>query len=67
MGAKALLISAFCATALIGSVADDGRLGAAKSPGIVVAQAWWDAAYNAANAQRQAAPVARSENRRYRR
>jgi hypothetical protein len=82
---KISLICAVCAIALISgswwanaavNVGDDGRLSAAKPAenkiGMIVAQAWWDAAYNAATAQRQAAaqratPLVRSENRRYRR
>jgi hypothetical protein len=65
---KISLICAVCAIALISgswwanaavNVGDDGRLSAAKPAenkiGMIVAQAWWDAAYNAATAQRQAA------------
>lgn len=46
---------------------DDGRSSATKPPGeMLVAQAWWAAAENAAAAQ-QARPLVRSETRRYRR
>ena len=72
------LICAVCAIALVSGswvnaaiISDvDGKSSAAKLPKaeMVIAQAWWDAAYNAATAQRQAtAPLVRSENRRYRR
>jgi len=51
------------------NIADDGR-SSAKPPQnqveMVVAQAWWTAAENAAAAQ-QARPLVRSETRRYRR
>jgi hypothetical protein len=81
---KISLICAVCAIAVISgswwanaavNVGDDGGLSAAKPAenkiGMIVAQAWWDAAYNA-TAQRQAAaqqatPLVRSKNRRYRR
>jgi hypothetical protein len=83
MEAKKAVIDlcAVCAIVLIsgswahasGNIADDGRSSAAKPPHeMVVAQAWWDAAYNAAIGQRQttaerATPLVRSESRRYRR
>ncbi len=53
------------------SIGDDGRSSTTKSPGEMhVAQAWWDAAYNATIAQRQTptqqgVPLVRSESRRY--
>jgi len=53
------------------SIGDDGRSTTTKPPGeMLVAQAWWDAAYNAATAQRQTptqqgVPLVRSESRRY--
>ena len=58
------------------NVADNGGLGAAKPPvnraDTIVAQAWWDAAANAANAQqqittRQGPPQVRRGTQRYRR
>jgi hypothetical protein len=75
------LIYAICAIVLVScswayasaKIADDGGSSAAKPLGqVVVAQAWWDAAYNAAIGQRhttneRAAPLVRSESRRYRR
>ena len=57
-----LLIYVVCAVALVSSspasaapsIGDDGRSSTTKPPGeMLVAQAWWDAAYNAATAQRQ--------------
>jgi hypothetical protein len=73
------LICIICAIALVSSSwasaapnnGDDGRSSAIKPPSeMLVAQAWWDAAYNAAIAQRQtptqqAVPLVRSESRRY--
>ena len=53
------------------SIGDDGRSTTTKPPGdMLVAQAWWDAAYNATIAQRQTpaqqgVPLVRSESRRY--
>ena len=69
------LISVVCAITLVSSsrasvapsIGDDGRSSATKPPGeMLVAQAWWTAAENAAAAQ-QARPLVRSETRRYRR
>jgi hypothetical protein len=53
------------------SIGDDGRSTTTKPPGeMLVAQAWWDAAYNATTAQRQTptqqgGPSVRSESRWY--
>jgi hypothetical protein len=69
------IVSVSCAYASV-NVADNGALRAAKSPEskveTIVAQAWWDAAYNATTAQqqaptRQARPLVRNENQSYRR
>jgi hypothetical protein len=69
------IVSVSCAYAAV-NVAHDGALRAAKSPEnkveTIVAQAWWDAAYNGVTAQQQtptrrAGPLVRHENRSYRR
>ena len=68
------IVSVSCAYAAV-NAADNGAR-ATKSPEskveTIVAQAWWDAAYNATTAQqqaptRQARPLVRNENRSYRR
>jgi hypothetical protein len=84
---RAKLASLICAVSTIAvlsvsstyaavNVAPDGGLSAAKplakKAETIVAQAWWDAAANAANAQqqvvtRQAAPLVRRGTQRYRR
>ena len=80
----ASLISAISAIAVLSvsptyaavNVADNGGLGAAKPPvnraDTIVAQAWWDAAANAANTQQQVTtgqgpPPVRRGTQRYRR
>jgi hypothetical protein len=74
-----LVICAVCAIALVASssanaapgIGDDGRSITIKPPSeMLIAQAWWEAAYNAATAQRrtptqQGVPLVRSESRRY--
>ncbi len=66
-----VVVSSSCASAAP-TIGDNGGPIATKAPGeMLVAQAWWDAAYNAATAQRQtptlqAAPLVPSESRRYR-
>jgi hypothetical protein len=73
------LIWVVCAIALVSSswasaapsLGDDVRSNTIKPPGeMLVAQAWWDAAYNTAITQRQTpaqfgVPLVRSESRRY--
>jgi hypothetical protein len=69
------VVAASCASAAV-NVGENAGLRTARSPEsnaeTIVAQAWWDAAYQATTAQRQpptrtAAPWIRNENRRYRR
>jgi hypothetical protein len=64
------LASGSWADAAVNSV-DDGRSSATKPPPnaveMTVAQAWWDAAYDAATAQRQGPVQQAAPARRYRR